>query len=596
MGYVAGPIFLTIFLVLSVHSIGLLVECSRWMRRQRQQQYSSASDGRGRGQQRGKTTTTTYVDIAQSTFGNNGAILTYIASISASIGVCGSYLVFIAVNLESLFSMSPLLSTTTIVGLVEGITSVEGNNEQYGLSSASSASSSNSNSNDVTFLVIIIWTIAMPIAVMLSSVRNPKRFAAVSFWGDISVIAGMVAVLIYGGIIAATTIAIETAGTDTADVGTDDNNNDDDDDDDGRNKCVAIGSLHDMALAFGSIGYLFLVHFLILPIESSMVIEVVEHEHDDEINLNSNRDINSTNNNNENHHHHHLRFMKVVKQTFTVCGFIGGSFGIAGYLLFGSDTQQIVLMNVVSGDNGSGMGIMATVQFLLCIDLILTYPVVMRPSIVILEQQLLRHRQRHRHRHRHRGRRQGRQTARTGTDTTTTITSSSSSPSPPRFRLTDNRYRSNKRNNVDDDVNDNNNSNNIDNDIDNNLHTDDDDDSDNDNIEWTTHIIICLILGIVAASAGSFIPAFGLLSGLVGGVSQTFLAFVLPPLMWSKIQQKQKKHQRSSPTSTFTTSSSSNDAVWVSSFYYLPRKEKMLVLCGFGLILWTLHSTWSELN
>ncbi|OEU11019.1 hypothetical protein FRACYDRAFT_246122 [Fragilariopsis cylindrus CCMP1102] len=286
MGYIAGPIFLTIFLVLSVHSIGLLVECSRWMRQQQQQQQQQQET------QKTTATTTTYVDIAQATFGNNGARLTYIASISASIGVCGN------------------------------------KDEQHEMSTSTSNSS-----NDVTFLVIIIWTIAMPIAVMLSSVRNPKRFATVSFWGDISVIAGMIAVLIY---------------------------------------------------AFGSIGYLFLVHFLILPIESSMLVIEVEHEHDDE----NNKDVNNNNENNNNRNNeknHHRRFMKVVQRTFTVCGFIGGSFGIAGYLLFGKHTQQIVLMNVVSGDNGSGIGIMATVQFLLCIDLIFTYPVVMRPSIVILD-------------------------------------------------------------------------------------------------------------------------------------------------------------------------------------------------------------------
>jgi hypothetical protein len=321
------------------------------------------------------------------------------------------------------------------------------------------------------------------------------------------------------------------------------------------------------------------------------VIEVEhhEHEHADDENKDVKRNTNNDINKNKNENNHHRRFMKVVQRTFTVCGFIGGSFGIAGYLLFGKDTQQIVLMNVVSGDNDSGIRIMATVQFLLCIDLILTYPVVMRPSIIILEQQLLRRRRRHRHR-----RRQQRQNTRTGTNTVTTTStsssSSSSSPSPPRFRLTDNRYRSNKRNNVDDDVNDNNNS--IDND--NDFLDDNDVDIDSDNIEWTTHIMICLILGIIAASAGSFIPAFGLLSGLVGGVSQTFLAFVLPPLMLSKIQQKHKHKQRSSPTSTFT--SNTNDAVWASSFYYLPRKEKMLVLCGVGLIIWTLHSTWSELK
>mmetsp|Transcript_15010 Transcript_15010/g.31069 ORF Transcript_15010/g.31069 Transcript_15010/m.31069 type:complete len:139 (-) Transcript_15010:333-749(-) len=38
MGYIAGPIFMTIFLGLSVHSMGLLVDCACWVRKQRQQQ------------------------------------------------------------------------------------------------------------------------------------------------------------------------------------------------------------------------------------------------------------------------------------------------------------------------------------------------------------------------------------------------------------------------------------------------------------------------------------------------------------------------------------------------------------------------------
>ena len=220
-----------------------------------------------------------------------------------------------------------------------------------------------------TFIFVFI------VIVLLSSVRNPKRFAAVSFWGDISVVAGMFTVVLYGMIAAYT------------------NNNDYDTDNGTTNKgCIAIGSLNDMALAFGSIGYLFLVHFLVLPIESSMQV-AVDYDVDVDVDNDDVNDDNDDDNNNDatptptlsNH-----RFKNVAKRTFTVCGCIGGLFGIIGYLLFGSDTEQIVLMNVKDG----GLG-MATVQLLLCIDLVLTYPVVMRPSIEILEQQLLRYHNRH---------------------------------------------------------------------------------------------------------------------------------------------------------------------------------------------------------
>lgn len=131
-----------------------------------------------------------------------------------------------------------------------------------------------------------------------------------------------------------------------------------------------------------------------------------------------------------------------------------------------------------------------------------------------------------------------------------------------------------------------------------------DDDDDDDVVEWKTHVIVCLTLGVVAASAGSFVPAFGLLSGLVGGVSQTFLAFVLPPLMWAK-QRGDRRQLLNAHVQTSTGRQEHH--IWSqqqqqqqfnawTSFCILPWKEKTLVLCGFGLILWTLHSAWTELG
>ena len=95
------------------------------------------------------------------------------------------------------------------------------------------------------------------------------------------------------------------------------------------------------------------------------------------------------------------------------------------------------------------------------------------------------------------------------------------------------------------------------------------------------HMTVCLSLGVVAAGAGSFVPAFGVLSGLVGGVSQTFLAFVLPPLMWAKQHQLRLR---------------GSELNALACFGILPWKEKALVLCGLGLIGWTLQSTWAELG
>jgi proton-coupled amino acid transporter len=258
MGYIAGPIFMTVLSFLSVYSMKLLVRCSRL----------TGPAGLG---------SSSYVEVARICFGKTGARLCYTASISASIGVCGSYLVFIAANLQALLSSS----------------------SQQGS------------------LVVAI----LPIAVLLSGVRDMKHFAFASLLGDISVVLGMGVVLVYGLMYHASTMG------------------------DG---CLAVGKVETIPLALGTIGYLFLVHFLVLPIESSMARP-------------------------EN-------FESVINITFGVCAVLSGAFGVIGYLLFGADTQQIVLLNV------EGSYFVLSVKLLLCVDLLLTYPVVMRPSILIVEQ------------------------------------------------------------------------------------------------------------------------------------------------------------------------------------------------------------------
>ena len=401
MGYLAGPVVLTVLMLLSVNSLQVLVTCARGM----------ASSGTTT-----TTTTTSYVDVARSVFGTVGARLAYTASVSASLGVCGSYLVFIAANLQSLL----------VVNQVSTASSKDGGEvlEEPALSQTS-------------FILLVL-----PLPILLSSVRDMKRFAFSSLLGDVSVVLGMVVVLIYGA-------WNHDSGVDTTTP---------------DKKLVAIGSLKTMPLAFGTIGYLFLVHFLSLPIESAM--------------------------------QRPERFHKVSMITFSTCAVLSGGFGIMGYMLFGQDTQQIVLLNV------QGSYFVSAVKLLLCVDLLLTYPVVMRPSIVIVEQSLLRE------------------------------------DSSISKRIS--------------------------------------------NVGWTTHMIVCVVLGLVAAAGGIFVSAFGLLSGLVGGVSQTFLAFVLPPLM--VIQQRHVARMGREDGVTANT---------IATFW--GQKELGLVGLGLVLIVWTLASTWNEL-
>lgn len=387
MGYVAGPIFLGVLMVLSVYSLQLLVTCARATGKQ------------------------SYVDVCRSTFGRIGARIAYIASISASLGVCGSYLVFIAANLQSLLDSN---ESKTFQEVPTGMSQ--------------------------TSLILLV----LPLVVVLSSVHDMKHFAFASLLGDISVILGMVVVLVYGFLNPKDTHKSQ--------------------------ELVAIGSWETMPLAFGAIGYLFLVHFLTLPIEAAMIRPE--------------------------------QFHSVAIITFSVCAVISGSFGVIGYLLFGQETQQIVLLNV------HGSYFVSAVKLLLCVDLLLTYPVVMRPSIVIVEQSLI---------------------------------NDESSP-----------CKSSRRSNT-------------------NAGT----------VGPTIHLSVCLLLGLVAAAGGIFVPAFGMLSGLVGGVSQTFLAFVLPPLMLTKQRHLVRAGRGEKDLSIFSL---------------LVNKDLGLVGLGVTLILWTLVMTWNELN
>ena len=84
-------------------------------------------------------------------------------------------------------------------------------------------------------------------------------------------------------------------------------------------------------------------------------------------------------------------------------------------------------------------------------------------------------------------------------------------------------------------------------------------------------LAVCVALGVVAAGASVLVPAFALLSGLVGGVSQTVLGLVMPPLIFRKLQR----------------------APWGS---VLGAQTAALVLFGVFAVGWTLRSTYRELQ
>ena len=365
-GYVAGPLLMAVMAGLSVSLLRTLVRCRRL--------HTTAKGA------------VSYVDVARAAFGDAGANIVYCASISASVGVCGSYLVFISASLASLLPDAAHVGQTQLIVLI------------------------------------------LPAAVLLSSVRDSNRFAFTALLGDVSVLLGMAVVVIYGFIY-----------------------RDEDQDGDDRG-IVAFGSVDGFALAFGAVGFLFFIHFLVLPIEGSM-----QHPED---------------------------FDRMVSLTFLGCSLVSALFGVAGYSFFGDATEQIVILNI------KGSFFVSCVKLLLCIDLLFTYPVVMRPSVEILERSL------------------GIQLVNTSDQ---------------------------------------------------------------------SRLFVCAGLGVIAAGAGIFVPAFALLSGLVGGVCQTFLSFVMPPLMWQSLRRGgENKGLTKQPNAS---------------------ELKTFGCVGFGLvmILWTIASTWSEM-
>ena len=444
LGYLAGPLILAILTSVSLYALQLLLECAARVKTHNNHIQS-------------------YVGIAQSIFGTAGARWTYAASISASLGVCGSYLVFIAANLQSLWSTtSPSLSETTLI------------------------------------------LATLPVAIALSLVQDMKHFAFTSLLGNVSVILGMLVVLIYGFFYHS-------------------NSNDNHKQDSEDSSYVAVGDIQDFSLALGTMGFLFLVHFLVMPIQSSMERPAC--------------------------------FFSVAQWVFTSMALVCGVFGILGYVLFGNQTQQIVLLNVQEGSV-----FVSDVQLLLCIDLLLTYPVVMRPSIVIVEQSLSNNIIRM-----NRPKSASRNTSPT-TGQSNPGGGQSSFPASETPALPAQAVLSIDQSQL--------------------LQSTNHSTADNSNISWTLHFFVCTFLGCLAAAGGIFVPAFGVLSGLVGGVSQTFLALVLPPLMRDAQRRQDETTRTTMATLTMTTRN------------HLPLRLPEVGLVGLGLVLivWTLISTWNELS
>jgi hypothetical protein len=70
-----------------------------------------------------------------------------------------------------------------------------------------------------------------------------------------------------------------------------------------------------------------------------------------------------------------------VAGAFTCCAVFNAGFGVAGAIAWGSEVQPIVILNLPGGV------ISNMVKICLCVDLFLTFPIVIYPSIDLLESQ-----------------------------------------------------------------------------------------------------------------------------------------------------------------------------------------------------------------
>jgi proton-coupled amino acid transporter len=70
-----------------------------------------------------------------------------------------------------------------------------------------------------------------------------------------------------------------------------------------------------------------------------------------------------------------------VAGAFSCCAVFNAGFGVAGAIAWGSEVQPIVILNLPGGV------ISNMVKICLCVDLFLTFPIVIYPSIDLLESQ-----------------------------------------------------------------------------------------------------------------------------------------------------------------------------------------------------------------
>eukprot|EP00238_Polyblepharides_amylifera_P001146 CAMPEP_0196573162 /NCGR_PEP_ID=MMETSP1081-20130531/3101_1 /TAXON_ID=36882 /ORGANISM="Pyramimonas amylifera, Strain CCMP720" /LENGTH=463 /DNA_ID=CAMNT_0041890779 /DNA_START=86 /DNA_END=1474 /DNA_ORIENTATION=- len=261
-----GTVFTSVYMVLAA---ALCMYCVTCMQRASALALASSSDP-----QATKDMVTSYSGLATATIGGLGGQVTQLMVLVCCFGIASAYLVFVASTLATV--LPPAFTQDKLICAIT------------------------------------------PVMVALSWLRSFAGVSLISLFGNISVVSGMVATLVY---------AVKVLGFNWA--------------------AVPAVNVAAFPAAFGSVAFLFFVHFTMPPIEAAMARP--------------------------------KKFFSSALQAFLICTLISAAFGTIGAACFGPGVASVVITDM------KGASMVAFVKLLLCANLLCTFPIIVRGAFQILE-------------------------------------------------------------------------------------------------------------------------------------------------------------------------------------------------------------------
>mmetsp|Transcript_43324 Transcript_43324/g.138343 ORF Transcript_43324/g.138343 Transcript_43324/m.138343 type:complete len:336 (-) Transcript_43324:194-1201(-) len=166
------------------------------------------------------------------------------------------------------------------------------------------------------FLVVCIT----PLMIALALIRNMSGLSFISLLGNFAVVLGMSCVGLHGFTATGATVSLASIPT-------------------------WVGG--NLAAAYGSIAFLFFVHFTLMPVDDAM--------------------------------RNRKEFMPAATKGFIFCAIISAAFGLMGAACFGPNVNSVVITHL------EGTLISVIVKMLLCLNLLFTVPMASRGAFGIIE-------------------------------------------------------------------------------------------------------------------------------------------------------------------------------------------------------------------